>query len=286
MRLLVTGAGGMTGAKVNAQSVQRGWECRALTRAELDISDSEAVREAIASYRPDVVINAAAYTAVDDAEQHEALATRVNADGAGNVARAANESGAAVIHISTDYVFDGKSSRPHLPTDPVGPLGAYGRSKLAGEIAVRTEAERHLIVRTSWVYSEKGRNFVLTMLRIGATTREIKVVNDQHGCPTSASDLALALLAAADSMNRDRGMSGTYHFSNSGVTTWYDFAKEIFHVRGGVAPVIIPIPSASYPTPAKRPSWSVLDCSSFARDFGVSPRPWQEALRDVLGRTQ
>jgi len=183
-------------------------------------------------------------------------------------------------------VFDGKSNRPYLPSDPVHPLGAYGRSKLAGEIGVRAAAQRHLIVRTSWVYSDYGRNFVLTMLRLGAEKTEINVVNDQYGSPTSALDLAAALLSAAGAMHQNPAVRGTYHFSNSGVTTWYDFAREIFHDRPGQRPVINPIDTSSYPTPAKRPAWSVLDCSSFERDFKVRPRAWQEALHEVLERIQ
>jgi dTDP-4-dehydrorhamnose reductase len=286
MRLLATGAGGMTGRELADQALRRGWDCAALTRAELDISNFDAVRKSIAAFKPDVVINAAAYTAVDDAERNETEAMRVNAAGATNVARASSENGAAVIHISTDYVFDGKSDRPYLPADETGPIGAYGRSKLAGEVGVRSHAERHLIVRTSWVYSDNGRNFVLTMLRIGAKKSEINVVNDQRGSPTSAIDLADALLSAADAMHRDRNVTGTYHFSNSGVATWYEFAKEIFHDRPGKWAKVIPIDTASYPTPAKRPAWSVLNSSSFQQDFGITPRPWQQALRDVLQRIQ
>ncbi len=286
MRVFVTGAGGMTGTEVVDQSMKRGWACKASTHAQLDISDYEAVLSSVMSYRPDVVINAAAYTAVDDAERDEERATLVNGLGAGNVARAANEAGAAVIHISTDYVFDGRSTQPYLPTDKVGPINAYGRSKLAGEAAVRESARRHLIVRTSWVYSDKGHNFVLTMLRLGANNRAINVVDDQHGSPTSAADLAQALLHAAELMQRDEHVAGTYHYSNSGVTTWYDFAKTVFELRGGPVPTVNAISSASYPTPAQRPSWSVLDCRSFERDFNITSRPWAAAVGDVLRRLQ
>ncbi len=286
MRLMVTGAGGLTGAEVTRQAFVKGWECAAFTRADLDITDGAAVSAATMRFMPDVVVNAAAYTAVDDAESNEDLATAVNGTGAGEVARAARAAGAAFIHISTDYVFDGSSTEPYKPSDRVNPLGAYGRSKLAGELAVRSVAARHLIVRTSWVYSHEGRNFVRTLLRLAATRDEISIVNDQHGSPTSAADLAAALIGIAEAMRRDAALNGTYHFSNSGVTTWYDFATAIFGIRGGVSPVLTPIPTAQYPTPAKRPRWSVLDCTSFETEFGISRRPWRVSLADVMAHIQ
>lgn len=286
MRLMVTGAGGMAGAEVRRQAVEREWECSSFTRNQLDITDADAVIDAVMASVPDIVVNAAAYTAVDDAERDEERATLVNGAGARNVADAARKVGATVIHISTDYVFDGTSSQPYLPSDRVNPLGAYGRSKLAGEIAVRESHARHLILRTSWVYSHEGRNFVRTMLRIASDRPSIDVVNDQHGSPTSAHDLARAILDAAELMQRNASLQGTYHFSNSNVTTWYDFAKEIFQLHHGTAPVINATTSASYRTAAKRPEWSVLDCASFEHDFGITRRPWQEALRDVLAELQ
>jgi len=283
MRVLVTGASGMTGSEVARQAVTAGWECTALDRRALDISELDAVRTAVRIASPDVVFNAAAYTAVDQAESDEERATLVY--GAENVARAAAEFGAALIHISTDYVFDGGASEPYLPSDRTNPINAYGRSKLAGEIAVRSACPRHLIVRTSWVYSHEGRNFVRTMLRLAAAGKELSVVDDQQGTPTSASDLASALIRAADAICADRTIAGIYHFTNSGVTTWYDFANTIFEQRG-VRVSVRPVSTSDYPAPAKRPLWSVLDCTSFEKVMSVTARPWRAALQDTLSRIQ
>lgn len=286
MRVMVTGAGGMTGAEASRQAARRGWECTSFNRDELDITDEESVRHAASKFEPQVIVNAAAYTAVDDAESNEEQATLVNGVGAKIVAGAARDAGATIIHISTDYVFDGSSEAPYKPDDAVNPLGAYGRSKLAGELAVSESGARYLILRTSWVYSHEGRNFVRTMIRLGSERPSLSVVADQHGSPTSAHDLAHAILDAAAVMGADASLHGTYHFCNANVTTWYDFAKEIFRLRGGNGPVINPIATADYPTPAKRPAWSTLDCSSFERDFGIQRRPWQQALADVVSALQ
>ena len=283
MKLVVTGASGMTGSELVRQAVDRGWDCTGFSRADLDVTDSSAVERFISRERPDVVINAAAFTAVDAAETRREEAMAVNGPGAGNVARAAALNDAAVIHISTDYVFNGESSIPYKPDDPVAPLGAYGESKLAGEIAVREHSAQHAIVRTSWVYSHEGKNFVRTMLQKGAEGSAIKVVNDQHGSPTSASDLAAALLGAAWQMKSTGALCGTYHFSNSGETTWYGFAKEIFS-QANLTPEVCAVTTEQYPTAAARPRWSVLDTTSFTQTFGVAPRPWRVALRDVIAR--
>ncbi|MEP6506628.1 MAG: dTDP-4-dehydrorhamnose reductase [Gemmatimonadales bacterium] len=286
MHLLVTGASGMTGSEVVRQSEARGWQCTAFSHRDLDITDANAVRSALMSAAPDVVVNAAAYTAVDQAETDEQAATLVNAKGAENLASVTGERGAAIIHISTDYVFDGAASEPYLPTDPTNPNNSYGRSKLAGEIAVRFACPRHLIVRTSWVYSHEGHNFVRTMLRQAETGNELTVVDDQHGSPTSAADLALALVLAADAIQRDDALNGTYHFTNSGVTTWYDFAKTIFEMRNLESARVRPVSTSEYRTAARRPLWSVLDCTSFAKQFAVTPRPWRAALKETLERIQ
>lgn len=285
MKVMVTGASGMTGGELARQARALGWKCAAFTRAELDISDAAAVAAAAGSERPTVILNAAAYTAVDASESNRETAMRVNRDGARNVARAAASVGASVVHISTDYVFDGTSTRPYLPTDPVNPLGAYGESKEAGERAVREECAAHLIVRTSWVYSHEGRNFVRTMLRAAAEGQEsLRIVSEQHGSPTSSADLAAALLSAAERFRGEGSLAGTYHFSNSGITTWYDFASAVFELRGGPAPRLIPVSTSEYPAVACRPAYSVLDTTSFQNAFGVTPRAWREALRDTLQR--
>ncbi len=282
--MLVTGAGGMAGSMIAEKAVARGWECVALTRSELDITDATQVDGAIATSRPDVVINAAAYTAVDDAESNVAEAMSVNGAGAGNVAQAAARHDAALIHISTDYVFDGSASKPYKPDDSVSPINTYGESKLAGEIAVRDEAARSAIIRTSWIYSHHGKNFLRTMLRLAGERDELKVVTDQIGSPTSASDLADALLSAADAMHANALLAGTFHFSNSGTATWYDLARAIFEIRGGIAPRIVAVQSAQYPTAARRPRWSVLDTTTFTETFGITPRPWKDALAETMRR--
>ena len=284
MRAIVAGAGGMTGAELVRQAREKGWECEGFTKLDLDITDAGAVAAAVERARPEVVFNAAAWTAVDAAESARDEAMRVNAEGARNLARAATQTGASVVHISTDYVFDGKASVPYLPTDTVNPASVYGRTKLAGEIAVREECENHAIVRTSWVYSHEGRNFVRTMLGAAEDGRELRVVDDQHGSPTSAADLAGALIEAAAAIRHSSDLAGTYHFSNSGITTWYEFANAIFEIRGRPAPRIIPITTAQYPTAAHRPAWSALDTTSFERAFGMTPRPWRDALRDTMRR--
>ena len=284
MRAMITGAGGMTGAEMVRQARRRGWKCEGYTHADLDIADPFAVQAAIESARPDIVFNAAAFTGVDAAESARENAMKVNADGAGALARGAKSIGATIVHISTDYVFDGRASRPYLPTDPTSPINAYGRTKLAGERAVYAETDKHVIVRTSWVYSHDGRNFLLAMLRAADEGRELRIVNDQQGSPTSASDLASALLTAGEAVHQDPALAGTYHFSNSGITNWYDFAKAIFEVRGGESPRMRPISTLEYPTAAQRPAWSALDWSSFERAFNITPRPWREALTDTMQR--
>lgn len=284
MRAMVTGAGGMTGAELVRQARKKGWKCEGYMKSDLDIADPYAVEAAIKSARPDLVFNAAAFTAVDAAESSREDALRVNGDGAANVARAAKAIGATVVHISTDYVFDGRASRPYLPSDPVNPINAYGKTKLAGEIGVRDAAQKYLVVRTSWVYSHEGRNFVRAMLRAADDKRELRIVNDQQGSPTSSADLASALLEAGEAVHASPSLAGTYHFSNSGITTWYEFAKAIFEIRGGEAPRMRPISTSEYPTPAKRPAWSALDTTSFERAFGVQPRSWRDALTDTMRR--
>ncbi len=283
MKVLITGAGGMTGSELVRQATERSWDVVALGRADLDITDADAVEGVIGHARPDVIINAAAYTAVDAAEQDVESAMAVNAAGAQNIARTAKVNGSQILHISTDYVFDGESDEPYQPDDRPAPINVYGESKLAGEIAVKDACPEHVIVRTSWVYSHEGKNFLRTMLRAGEQKSEIKVVNDQRGCPTSTEDLASALLCAANLMMKSY-VTGTYHFCNAGATTWFEFAKAIFDARESPAPTLLPIPTREYPTPAKRPRSSVLDTSSFQIAFGVEPRPWREALKDTMGR--
>lgn len=286
MNVLITGAGGMTGAELERQSLQRKWRVAAYRRSELDITDRASVDDAVARAKPDVIFNAAAYTAVDQAESEPETAMAVNAAGATDVARAAHLHGAAIIHISTDYVFSGDSPEPYKPDDRVSPINVYGESKLAGENGVRDECERHVIVRTSWVFSHTGKNFVRTILRTAGEGRQLSIVNDQFGRPTSAADLAASLICVAESLQA--GRFGTYHFANAGPTTWYDFAVEILREAARQVPPtrqrIAPMSTSEYPTAARRPLYSVLDTTSFEQTFGVTPRPWREALAETLER--
>ncbi len=285
-RLLVTGAGGMTGIEVSERATLAGWNVAAMSHADFDITDGVAVEAALREAQPDVVINCAAYTAVDHAESEPELAAAVNTEGGRNVARAAAAIGAPIIHISTDYVFGGDGREPYLPDAPTGPVGVYGRTKLDGEIAIREEAPYHAIVRTSWVFSHRGSNFVKTMLRLSAERDELRVVNDQVGRPTSSADLAEALLVTADALLENEARSGTYHFANAGETSWFGFAQAIFEeggaAHGARSPRLVPVSTEEFPTPARRPAYSVLDTSSFTATFDVVPRPWRDALRDTL----
>jgi len=281
VKVLITGAGGMTGSELVRQAQERSWDVVGLARGDLDITDADAVEGVIGSERPDVIINAAAYTAVDAAEEDPEAAMAVNAAGAQNIARAARINGAQVLHISTDYVFDGEASVPYLPEDRPGPLNVYGESKLAGEMAIRDACPEHVIVRTSWVYSHEGKNFVRSMIRAAEEKSELRVVNDQHGCPTSSQDLAHALVGTANLMMRSY-VTGTYHFCNAGATTWFDLANAIFDLKDSAHPPVVPITTAEFPTLARRPRWSVLDTSSFQIAFGVEPRPWRDALKETM----
>ncbi len=281
MKVMITGAGGMTGSEIVRYARDRDWEVVPLVRSDLDITDADAVEGIVGSERPDVIINAAAYTAVDAAESDAETAMAVNAAGPQNLARAAKINDAQLLHISTDYVFDGEGTEPYLPEHRPSPINVYGESKLAGEIAIRDACPEHVIIRTSWVYSHDGKNFVRTMLKARDNGKEIRVVNDQHGCPTSSQDLARALVCATSLMMRSY-VSGTYHFCNAGETTWFDFANAIFELKDAQPPQVVGISTAEFPTAAKRPRWSVLDTNSFQLAFGVEPRPWREALKETM----
>jgi len=288
--LLVFGGDGQVGRALAEADTPPGWRVVALARAAVDITNADQLARAIAAHEPAVVVNAAAYTAVDKAESDGDAAFRINAEGAGLVAKAAADAQATIIHISTDYVFDGEASRPWREDDPIAPLGVYGASKAAGEEAVRDAARRHVILRTSWVFGVHGTNFVKTMLRLGAERPALKIVADQVGRPTSAHDLAGAILAIAGRLTggvSTAKLYGSFHFANAGAVSWYEFAREIFAQaaqRGGPSPELAAIPTRDYPTPAKRPAYSVLDCDKLAGLYGIEPRPWQPALGDVLDR--
>jgi dTDP-4-dehydrorhamnose reductase len=284
MRILVTGRNGQLATALIEQAAKwPGNDVIAMGRPELDFEDLASIGPAIAGMRPDLVVNAAAYTAVDKAEQEAEKAFAVNRDGAAAAAAAAARLAVPFIHISTDYVYPGTKPEPYVESDATGPLGVYARSKLEGEIAVRAAHPSALILRTSWVYSPFGANFVKTMLRIGKDRAEVSVVDDQIGNPTSALDLADAILRIAPGL--DAG--GTYHLCGSGDVTWCGFAREIFALskaRGGPAPKVKAITTADYPTPARRPANSRMSTDAFAARFGFRLRPWQEALAETVAR--
>jgi dTDP-4-dehydrorhamnose reductase len=257
-------------------------------RAELDLTDAGSVRRWVEDRSWAAIINAGAWTAVDAAETHASQAWAANALGPAILARAAAERGLPLVHISTDYVFDGGLDRPYREDDPVGPVSVYGASKAAGEMAVAALNPRHVILRTAWVYSPWGTNFARTMLRLAETRDALSVINDQAGCPTSALDIAGAIGAVCRRLADPASQpAGVFHFAGAGETTWYGFAARIFEraAQAGVkVPALTPIPSADWPTPVRRPANSRLDTTRFTRTFGLAPRPWMEATDEVVDR--
>jgi dTDP-4-dehydrorhamnose reductase len=288
MRILVTGAQGQVVSSM-LERAPEGVEVVAIGRPRLDLADPGSIADAFDAAVADVVVNAAAYTAVDKAEAEEALATRINGDAAGLVAEAARGLGAPVIQLSTDYVFDGSLDRPYREEDPTAPIGAYGRSKLAGEEAAADANPRCCILRTAWVYSPFGANFVKTMLRLGETRSEVRVVADQLGSPTSALDIADAIFEIARQLVEEPAPEkyGVFHMTGAGEAMWAEFAEAVFteaHAHGRPAVKVIPITTAEYPTPAKRPANSRLDGGRLARDYGVTLPHWRDSIKPVVAR--
>jgi dTDP-4-dehydrorhamnose reductase len=283
VKALITGAAGQLGRALLA-SAPAGADLIAATRSELDLTDPVAIESFVARTDPDLVINAAAFTAVDRAESEPALARRINAAAAGQLAAAAGSSGARMIQISTDFVFDGSSSSPYAPDAATHPLSVYGSTKLEGEQAVLSALpDSAIVLRTAWVYSATGSNFLLTMLRLMGEAKPVRVVADQVGTPTAAASLAEAIWALA----ARRELHGIYQWTDAGVASWYDFAVAIGE-EGRAAGLLLeqaevaPIPTSDYPTPARRPAYSVLDCRSTVAATGLRQRHWRERLRDVL----
>lgn len=285
--ILVAGRTGQLARALLALSNERKLPLLALGRPEFDISDPRAVDRAITDQLPRAIINAAAYTLVDRAESEPDLAFKINRDGAAHLARAAARLQIPFIHVSTDYVFDGSKPKPYLEDDRPSPLGVYGQSKRDGEVAVVDSYPAAFVVRTSWVYSAYGQNFVKTMLRLAESRDRVRVVDDQYGAPTSARDLAGAILAMVEQIegNSKEIRGGIYHLAATGETTWCGFAAAIFSGwanRGKPVPTLEAITTAGYPTPARRPVNSRLDCSKVARVFGIRLQPWHQALENCL----
>lgn len=288
MRILITGREGQV-ARAIAGSSLAAHELIFANRPELDLEDPASIEACVARTRPELIVSAAAYTAVDKAEDHPESAERANAEAPAILAHAARKSGAPLIHLSTDYVFDGSSNRPWREDDGVAPLGVYGRTKARGEEAVRSAApDGHAIVRTAWVYSPWGSNFVRTMLRLADSGHDtVRVVADQIGCPTSAHCIASGIDAIVRRWMVDgaAGTSGTYHLAGDGEASWAEFAEAIFAASGatgGLASKVVRIPSTEYPTRAARPANSRLDCTRFAETFHFRAQPWRNALQRVM----
>ena len=280
-RFLVTGAGGQLGADLLRVLAGSPHEVVGLTRAELDVSSAAQVEKAVVDVVPDVVLNAAAYTAVDAAETDEETATAVNAEGPANLARVCALHGGRLVHVSTDYVFDGAATSPYEVDSPTGPRSAYGRTKLAGERAVlELLPERSWVVRTAWVYGESGGNFVKTIVRLAAVRQTLDVVDDQRGQPTWSRDLAAGLLAlaAATESGVARAGPGLYHYTNAGETTWYGLARAVFEEIGADPDRVRPTTSDAFPRPAPRPAYSVLSDTGWRAARLPPARPWRDAL--------
>lgn len=283
MRVLAFGATGQVARELARSAAARGIALTALGRDAADLADAQACAAAILASDADAVINAAAHTAVDRAEGEPDLARAINAEAPGAMARAAAARGVPFLHVSTDYVFDGRPGRPWREDDVPAPLSTYGATKLAGERAVAEAGGRAAILRTAWVFSAHGSNFVKTMLRLGAERSHLRIVDDQRGGPTPAADIAGALLTMAEALAAGRGAPGIFHFAGAPTVSWADFAEAIFAARGGPAPSVERIPSSAYPVPAERPKNSVLDCARIAEVYGIGQPDWRPRLLEVIG---
>lgn len=282
MNLLVTGSRGQLGSELQAlQRAASGHTWFFSDLPELDITDASKVGAFCRDHQIGAIVNCAAYTAVDKAESEPDAAFRVNRDGAAALAAAAKAADALLVHVSTDYVFDGSSNRPYREDDPVAPCGIYGRSKWEGEEAIRDSGCSHVIIRTSWLYSVYGQNFVKTMLRLGRERAQLGVVFDQAGTPTWAADLAVAIVAIVDQFDPARNYVDTFHYSNEGVCSWYDFAKAVMDAEG-LACKVSPIETSDYPTPARRPHFSVLNKRKIKNAWGLEIPHWHDSLLKML----
>jgi dTDP-4-dehydrorhamnose reductase len=283
--ILVFGSEGQLGREVMELAKARDIEVAGCNRAQADITDFSAIEAAISSVKPRIVLNAAAYTGVDKAESEREAAYAANVVGAKLVARAAAAQRLPLIHISTDYVFDGTKTGAYVETDPIAPLGVYGTTKAEGESCVREENPHHFILRTAWVYGRFGANFLKTILRLSSEREELRIVADQYGCPTATQDLAEAIFAVDRAWLRGFDATGTYHFAGAGVTTWHGFASLIVEAQARVTgrrPKVTPITTAEYPTPARRPANSELDSHLFEVVFGYHARAWPTRTQETV----
>jgi dTDP-4-dehydrorhamnose reductase len=284
--ILLFGAGGQLGQEISARAGEFGVRIVPRARQDSDIADAAMVRHCLDEFAPDVVVNAAAYTKVDQAEEEVEEAFRVNAAAPGVLALACSAAGIPLVHFSTDYVFDGTKRSAYREDDTIAPLGVYGASKAAGEDAIRRGCPEHLILRTSWVFGRYGWNFVKAVLKLAGERESLSMVADQYGCPTATADLAEAVFVAAPRLASRDACWGTYHFAGNGVTNWHRFAQEIVDQQApltGRRPKVVPITTADYPTRARRPAYSQLDSGKFAATFQFQAKPWQQRVHDVVG---
>lgn len=286
LKIAVTGANGQLGYQLIKKLTSK-VNLLVLDRATLDIANTEAVEKVLIPFAPDIIINAAAYTAVDKAEQEQELAKAINETGPENLAKVANKLDAVLIHVSTDYVFDGCSDKPYVETDSTNPQSIYGLTKLNGEQAIAKNCAKHIILRTAWVFAEHGNNFVKTMLRLAQSRPELGVVADQIGGPTYAGDIAEAIISIVVQLNPSNDKRfGLYHFSGAPYVSWHQFACSIFEQAVAqqliaALPKVNAITTAQYPTPAKRPAFSMLNCEKIQQAFSVYPSNWQAALNNL-----
>ena len=284
MKILVTGANGQLGRCLSDLANTTDWNWIFTTRKQLDLTNSYDVKAFIDTNQPDIIVNTAAYTQVDQAEKESELAFDVNQHGVDNLIKSIEGSLTRIIHISTDYVFEGKGSNPYKESNPVNPQSVYGLSKAAGEKTLLDKiSDRSYIIRTSWLYSEYGNNFVKTMLRLGSERKEINVVNDQMGMPTYAGDLARGIIRMIEKTELENVPAGIYHFANKGITSWFIFASEVMKFSG-LNCLVKPIPTSQFPTLAKRPVFSALNTDKFESNFNFVIRDWEDALQDCIDR--
>lgn len=289
MKLLVTGSQGQVARSLSLAAKEQGFDCETVGRPDFDLTKPDHIERTLDQHKPDLVVNAAAYTAVDKAEEEGGAAIAVNRYGAGVLAALCNENAIPLIHLSTDYVFDGTKHFPYVETDATSPLGIYGHSKLEGERAVTAANPQHIILRTAWVYSPFGNNFVKTMLRLAETRDELGVVHDQIGSPTYAPHLAEAILTIGKLLGRNDNENrwGIYHIAGSGETNWHEMACYIFEqaaLKGHKQPLVRAIETIDYPTPAKRPANSRLDCTKLEQNFSIRLPDWHIGVRECVDR--